>query len=500
VKGPLFAASPSLNAPDSPAKRLRSLHDLRATLERLHLVAASQHDNGDEQRYADRRYPGSFAKGLAHSGELGLVDPVGYRTYLRAIRTGNPRDLSAIPTPFLRSLIASVIDLDFAYEGDDATQFALPPAPMLASATTAAELIELYWAAVARDVPLTRYADDPQIAAACAELSSLGDIAGFPRSGTAIEPTQIFRAAGRALEGPLISQFYWIDIVREPLGGAPQALRFARPGKDYLIDRDGFVAAQSTPEYGAEELVENRAYVYSLRCLADCLGRAGAEAVFANAEAFLASLDSSALQPFYDPVVVRELCASAQALAGRAIYFQKLLVHRRVRPEAVGWLLDLTRRGHAMPLHASLVHAKAVAAVESTNGNALLPQAYPGGCPDHPSYPAAHSGTAGAIVTILKAFIVDDFPFPNPTIANDDGTALQPLSGVHITLGGELDKLAANFAYGRTAAGVHFRSDNHAGLHLGEAVALSVLRDRTRTMVSAGGFAVRTFDGKVVRP
>src|SRR4051812_7614099 len=44
----------------------------------------------------------------------------------------------------------------------------------------------------------------------------------------------------------------------------------------------------------------------------------------------------------------------------------------------------------------------------------LLPQAYPEGCPLHPSYPAGHATIAGACVTILKAFFNENFVIPHP--------------------------------------------------------------------------------------
>jgi hypothetical protein len=42
---------------------------------------------------------------------------------------------------------------------------------------------------------------------------------------------------------------------------------------------------------------------------------------------------------------------------------------------------------------------------------------------------------------------------------------------------GELNKLAANVAIGRNAAGVHYRSDYTSSLMLGEEVAISILKE-----------------------
>lgn len=68
-----------------------------------------------------------------------------------------------------------------------------------------------------------------------------------------------------------------------------------------------------------------------------------------------------------------------------------------------------------------------------------------------------------------------------------------------LTVGGELNKLAANVALGRNAAGVHWRSDAVEGLLLGEALALSVLADLALTYhESFAGFPLTRFDGRTV--
>jgi hypothetical protein len=194
------------------------------------------------------------------------------------------------------------------------------------------------------------------------------------------------------------------------------------------------------------------------------------------------------------------LAARAQAIAGSAVYFQKLMVHRRVRPEMYGLLVDRVHAGEDLPIHPWVLHSAAVEVTQRANGNALLPQVYPYGCPQHPSYPAAHAIISSANTTIFKAFINDEMLFPQVVASNDDGTALVAQHETSLSLGGELDKLASNYAFGRCAAGVHFRADCVAGLRLGEAAALSVLRDRARAApLRHGPFVVRTFDGTKLR-
>jgi hypothetical protein len=50
---------------------------------------------------------------------------------------------------------------------------------------------------------------------------------------------------------------------------------------------------------------------------------------------------------------------------------------------------------------------------------------------------------------------------------------------VPLKVGGELNKLVANIALGRDAAGVHWRTDYMAGVLLGEAMAIGLLLDQS---------------------
>lgn len=88
---------------------------------------------------------------------------------------------------------------------------------------------------------------------------------------------------------------------------------------------------------------------------------------------------------------------------------------------------------------------------------------------------------AGACVTVLKAFFNESFIIPNPVVASADGLSLALYKGSNLTVGGELNKLAANIALGRNTAGVHWRSDGIEGLKLGEAVAMGILTDLRAT-------------------
>lgn len=186
------------------------------------------------------------------------------------------------------------------------------------------------------------------------------------------------------------------------------------------------------------------------------------------------------------------------------MWFQKWFVHRRLRPEAFGGLVHWTKTGAAdYPLNRDILSSTALQRVFDLYSTYLLPQAYPEGSPQHPSYGQGHGAVAGACVTMLKAFFnTDDIVLPKPVVASEDGLTLLPYAGSdagQMTLTGELHKLAGNIANARNFAGIHYRSDYQEAVLLGEAVAISILRDSKRCCnESFAGFTFTKFDGSRV--
>ena len=115
-------------------------------------------------------------------------------------------------------------------------------------------------------------------------------------------------------------------------------------------------------------------------------------------------------------------------------------------------------------------------------GTWLLSQAFPEGSPTHPSYPTGHGTVGGACITVLKFFFDGSFVIPDPKMPSSDGLSLLDYTGSdagQLTVNGELNKLGHNVSFGHGIhAGIHWRSDTDTSLLLGEAVALSFLRDQ----------------------
>jgi hypothetical protein len=208
------------------------------------------------------------------------------------------------------------------------------------------------------------------------------------------------------------------------------------------------------------------------------------------------SRTQSGFTTFGQPYLLYLIAVVTQA-ALKVCWYQKWLVHRRLRPEELAGRVEVQRRGLARyPLDAGLLGSAALAEVQKKTGGALLPQAYPEGCPTHPSYPAGHAMIAGACVTALKACLDESHEIPEPVMASADGLSLAPYKGPALTVGGELDKLASNIALGRDFAGIHWRSDGVEGLRLGEAVAIEVLEEMRLTGNELfAGWSLRKFDG-----
>jgi len=194
------------------------------------------------------------------------------------------------------------------------------------------------------------------------------------------------------------------------------------------------------------------------------------------------------------------LLAQASLIAQKTSYYYKWQVHRRARPETFGGRIEVQLTGRkSYNLHPAILACDGLARTKSMFGSWLLPQAYPEGSPTHPSYPAAHAVNAGACITVLKAFFDEEFMIADPVEATADGTRLEPWRGETLTLGGEIDKLGANIALARDAAGVHFRSDSIRGLRVGEAAAIGLLADYSRTYNERfAGFVLTRLDGTKV--
>jgi hypothetical protein len=172
----------------SPIDRAETSKQIRvqaAEFERARPLA-SHYDNGDELLYEAKF--GSYSKGLKHD-DYGVVDPGSYRALHRAVTTGVPQYFQNIPLGGNVKLVNPQAGLAFDLEGADSHALTIPPAPAVGSAERAAEMVELYWMALCRDIPFSQYAADAAnpaslIARAIADLNKLGAAFKGPKDST----------------------------------------------------------------------------------------------------------------------------------------------------------------------------------------------------------------------------------------------------------------------------------------------------------------------------
>ncbi|MGH9799952.1 MAG: vanadium-dependent haloperoxidase, partial [Blastocatellia bacterium] len=431
----------------------------------------------------------------------------------------------------------------------------MPPAPKFSSAEIASEIAENYWMALTRDINFGDYDSHPLTSAATTDLNKFSDFRGARfRSSLALRRPQTIAARQAAAEsesdstqvqqpdqprvpirqqqsygpvttgtlfrgltpgdllGPYISQYLWKGF---NYGALPidQKMRTTIPGDDYLTGYSDWLFAQSAR---GNTGLPNR-YDQTLRYIRN--GRDLGEWVhvdllyqgYLTAALVLLTMNAPTdpNNPYrksrnqggfgtFGPPHLQALVAGVATNALRAVWYQKWFVHRRLRPEAfAGRIHNHLTKATTYPINNEILNSAAVQEVNRKFGSYLLPMAFVEGCPTHPAYGAGHATVAGACVTILKWWFDEAWVIPDPVVASPDGLSLVPYRGTdNLTVGGELNKVAANVGLGRNIAGVHWRSDATESMKLGEAIAISILQDLKHCWNERfDGLSLTKFDG-----
>jgi len=500
------AVSPAAAAAPATARHAAS-YRMRTGVARTELLIPPQANlaNGDELRHPT--YIGNYHKALPHDSS-GEVEPDAYGRLLTALTSGDPNDFEAVPLGGTVKLTDPQSGLGFDLQGADGQALAIPPAPALSSAEAAGEMVELYWMALLRDVNFADYPAHPDVAAACADLDALGDFRGPRRQGK-VTPQTLFRdVLPGCTVGPYLSQFL---LLPAPFGAeyVQRMIRTFLPGTDHLTRFDEWLNVQNggSPA-GAVQFDPQRRFLRNARDLAawvhkDVLFQAYFDACLIlitppdatevesggigcplnPGNPYLRSKTQAGFGTFGPPGIKGCMCEVATR-GLKSTWHKKWFVHRRLRPEAFGGLVQLQKTANRYPgvLHADVLGSPVLDRITAGFGSFLHPAAFPEGSPTHPSYSAGHATVAGACVTVLKALFDESFVIQDPVVPSADGLSLEPYRGsATLTVGGELDKLASNIATGRNLAGVHWRSDALESLLLGEAMAISMLADQRPT-------------------
>ena len=449
------------------------------------------------------------------------MEPEAYESLLRALSTGQQTDLENISRGSGVKLVNPQSAFAFQMEGADSHRLGTIPPPAFSSPEAAGETVELYWQTLSRDVPFADYDTSPITQAAVQDLNALSAFHG-PASGGRVTTGTLFRGnVVGGLDGPYISQFLWKPI---PVNSTmvEQRYRVAAPGIDYLTSySEWYVIQTGVPPYREWMADSTPRYIYTGRALSEWVHYDFLYQAYHNAALILLNQGPDTVldaNPYLNPTNPYkstkvetgfatfggpDICCvlgTACNAALKAAWYQKWLVHRRLRPEEFGARAHQVKTGAASyPVHADLLKSDALTRVYSATGTYLLPQAFPEGCPLHPSYPSGHATVAGACSVMLKAFFDETQILTDCIVASEDGLSLKPFDDFALTVGGEINKLAFNIAMGRDFAGIHYRSDAETGFRLGEEVAISMLQDLLNTYTEDfDGFQFTRLDGTPV--
>ena len=416
---------------------------LKAALFQMRRGTSQHRSNGDELRYENKI--GSFSKYLPHDAN-GEVDRAAFAALVHAMRTADPEDFELIPLGGTGKLVNPQAGFAFGFCGADAQASPVRVPPRFASAETAGEMVELYWAVLARDVPFDQYAIDPTIAAACAELSALSDFRG-PKVGGAVTPGTIFRGPTAGdLIGPFISQLLWKPINYGPYV-VDQLVRVTPPATadsnaDYLWNYTEWLTVQNggAPPRAQQFVGTTRRYIITARDLAEWLHRdfthqGGTNAVFilmangvglAPGNPYLTSRTQVGNFTFGTAQIL-DLVASIANNALQACWFHKWSVDRKVRPEEFGGSLHnkLTLR-LPRPIHRDVLDSVALARSRRSTGRRCCRRRTPKAALCTRPIRAGTRSSAGAWATILKAFFNTEAVIADPVVPDATGSTLVP--------------------------------------------------------------------------
>ncbi|HWS25077.1 MAG TPA: hypothetical protein VN259_00760, partial [Xanthomonadales bacterium] len=379
-------------AKTAAGQRALDVYLMREAAARNHLLEAfaqaPQRANTDEATVLN--YAASYTKGLQHNS-IGEVDPVAYRSYLTAVSAGTMEAFEAIPlaTGAQVKLANPMAAYCMELHGTDSASTRIRPAPEFLSPETGAEMVEVYWQALTRDVPFIDYASNSLIGAAVADLNNKAHQIG-PTVGGRLTSASLFRGNSAGdLIGPYISQFLLKDI---PYGPTAITQRYKQPvaGSDYMKVWEEYLAIQNgrLPTRG-DVLDATPRYIYNGRALASWVHSDFSYQAFLNAalialgygrgalsstNPYLSSANQGNFIDFGGPDILNQVAMAGRVgLAGA--WYQKWQVHRRLRPEVMAVRAEIDR-GLPEPrylVHSDIANSDAARRLLSAQGNIMLP-------------------------------------------------------------------------------------------------------------------------------
>jgi len=336
----------------------------------------------------------------------------------------------------------------------------MDPAPRYDGPSVVAEMTELYWMALLRDLSFDDFAGHKDVADAIGEMQPLfaaaindADPGGLkaPKdlAKAGVNAQTIFRCGLPGEDkGPLVSQFFLHDAQY----GTQLIVQKQFPYQqktNYLTDHHNWLRAQEvamdhhgnpypdandpeSPDDVLEGDDENPQFrrIATMRDLARFVHKDALHQAYFNAALHLLSWGAETdngnpynnykRQTAFATLGGPNLLALVSEVASRAlkvVWRQKWQVHLRQRPEAYGGLMQMQKEGLMVNgkgvtrnygLPNNVFNTKAATRVFDLYGTYFLPMAFSSGSPVHPAYGAGHATVAGVCVTILKASFKED--------------------------------------------------------------------------------------------
>ena len=500
--------------------------------------------NEEEERYECLYYNGSYTKGLNHNSITGhLQSSADYKNFVCALINNNQQKLSLIPMApkFELKMVDPLGSLSSPLIGADKCFFHLCNPPTLHSKTGAAEMIELYSMALTRDMSFINYNTNPLITTVLKYMNN-EDVLKYLQDYSPkniINSSTIFRGPFKGDQvGPYISQLLYLNI---PMG----ALTIAQIYEVY-ISKEASIRIGITNEWGRNntEIINiQNTYISRLPPLpprSSLLQR-----YIFNGRSLAETVHSNPVYQFYyhSTLILNELGAlpnptlpqypnqksfiiggeSIQCMLGELsgialehAWYWKWQVYRKLRPEVFGLWIDNIKNNRVSNdkygIEDLILNNAILNDIKNANSkwgftdSYTLSLTYREGSPLDPTYPSSHAVVSGACCTLLKIFYDSEQLWSSlpglsgninrrilpsnvtgPLIQADElGERLVNYTGTDagkITIYGEINKLASNIGFGRSWAGVNYRTDVTKGILLGEEIAIEYMKDKLSSWV-----------------
>jgi hypothetical protein len=499
----------SRKSQDKPTDICFRLRVLNATYQRNNMALIQTND--------DNTY-GVFSKTFEHDIN-GLLTNNGQQNYdklLKALSSGSQNDFNNIVLSN-RKLVDPQASLFIPLIGVDTSVIPSFTPPKLDSTEHMIEMFELYAMELSRDIPFTNYSTDSTISSIINKLNNPDILNHYngPLISGQITYNTIFK--GKNFTGPYISQFLYYPIPIPGMDSLEQKYLSpkirANGGIDFGVDindavsiRNGNIIANNNSRFESD-----KRYIYNGRVLAEVVHNDDLYQFYYNTVSILKYLgcprnaawnisnNQLSFPTFGGDADILANLGEVSGLALKHAWYHKWQIHRRLRPEETGILIDRQFNNIVDIFDSNLLANDIFNDISTLHQNIynksnsyVLSSCYPEGCPAHPAYPAGHATIAGAAITLIKCYYncggkwIDLPKLENYGLnrlyktaeANEDGTELVEVpNNPNMTINEELNKLAYNIALGRDWANVHYRSDGDMGLLLGEEVAINYMRD-----------------------